>query len=140
MSYYSVKSQTAVQLRKDFTRLLFDFEIVFWYFTKKLRCLIFQNLLLTGTRKNSCSRNRESSLKWVQGNFLFRKAVSCMTRARNFTLNKVFSILFLSFLVISVTFLLNSYILFHKSRVAGRRWSNIITNIIYALFLTEEKQ
>ena len=59
-----------------------------------------------------------------------------MTRARKLALNKVFSILALSFSLISVT----GVISFHDLTVTGKGSSGNITNKIPTLFFMEEKQ
>ena len=64
-------------------------------------CIVFQNLLLRGARKNSYFENFEE--KGATEMLLFSKVASTLSKTCNFTLNKVFTILILSFSLITLT-------------------------------------
>ena len=67
---------------------------------KKLCCVVFQNILETFAEKSSFL---EIQGKNVSGNFLSGKPVKLYDVACNLTLNKVFTILAISFLIINMT-------------------------------------
>ena len=68
---------------------------------EKFFCIVFQNLLLRGARKNSYFENFEE--KGATEMLLFSKVASTLSKTCNFTLNKVFTILILSFSLITLT-------------------------------------
>ena len=78
---------------------------------REAQLYVFQNLRLTEVRKNTTLQNLQEKL-------LFNIAASYMTRPCNITLNKVFSVVALSFSLINVT---QIWILFHNWVVANTR-------------------